>query len=127
MQKTMEVFTATVLTAIAIAILVIGIIRTIQNDAIDHMNKEELHYDANGYFVMISADDGLIGVYDGRNPIKHYGCKVPKNLDLSRPIVITVGDLGSEGITIPKADFKELHETVPDETPVLIYERKVEK
>lgn len=36
------------------------------------MNAKELHYDADGPFIMINNDDHLIGFYIGSTPIIHY-------------------------------------------------------
>ena len=42
------------------------------NNAMATMDKTELRYDADGPFIMINTEDGLIGYYIGSEPILHY-------------------------------------------------------
>ena len=42
------------------------------NNAMATMDKTELRYDADGPFIMINTEDGLIGYYIGSEPVLHY-------------------------------------------------------
>ena len=37
----------------------------------ERMDRRELHYDADGEFIMIDTQDGLMGVYDAVKPVRH--------------------------------------------------------
>lgn len=43
----------------------------LQQKEITEMNQEELHYDADGLFIIIDKDKKLIGVYHGTEPLSH--------------------------------------------------------
>ena len=42
-----------------------------KDSAIDEMDRAELHYDADDYFMMVDKENSLIGFYDGAMPINH--------------------------------------------------------
>lgn len=42
-----------------------------EDSAIDETDRTELHYDADGYFMMVDKEYRLIGFYDGITPINH--------------------------------------------------------
>ncbi len=39
--------------------------------AIEEMNRQELHYDADGHFIMLDRTTGLLGFYNGCDPLEH--------------------------------------------------------
>ena len=41
---------------------------------IKEMDREEVHYDADDWFIMVDKENGLIGVYDGIKPVIHFFC-----------------------------------------------------
>ena len=89
-------------------------------EAIEEMNSKELHYDADGYFLMIDTENGLIGIYDAIKPLKHYDCKVM--VEINKPgVVWKVTDLELLGLDIAPEYLTEIYRTVPAETPVLVY------
>ena len=59
---------AVILLATMVTVMCISVsrIRGIQN-----MNRQELHYDADGYFLMLNTKTGLLGFYDGTEPVRH--------------------------------------------------------
>ena len=85
---------------------------------IEEMNDRELHYDANGKFVMVCVEDELCGIYDGRNPLKHIGCKV--SISPETPEVYIVSDL--PGFTsLTEWEMSEIRRLVTAKTPVIVY------
>ena len=86
-----------------------------QQADIEEMNKTELHYDADGYFVMVNTAAEIVGVYDAVTPLNHYKCTVIQPAVTRQ--VCKVSELAKYGVTVPT----ELFDTVPAETPVLIY------
>lgn len=86
---------------------------------IEAMNRQELHYDADDYFVMIDTGNGLIGLYRAITPLKHYNCTVQQ--EVTTPRVRTVAEIENLGLNIAADDLADIYRTVPDWTPVLIY------
>ena len=41
---------------------------------ITDMDREELHYDADSYFLMIDQKHHIMGFYDGTHPMRHMWC-----------------------------------------------------
>lgn len=83
----------------AIRILLIGVVSilffsvivgaAVQNDdisqkEIEEMNQQELHYDADGYFLMLNTNIGLLGFYNGSEPVKHI--KVTNQIKVNNPV-----------------------------------------
>ena len=62
---------------IAIAVVLISTMVTVmiisfsKIGAIQEMNRQELHYDADGYFLMLNSKSGLLGIYEATEPIRH--------------------------------------------------------
>ena len=89
-------------------------------EAIEEMNRVELHYDADGYFLMIDTENGLLGMYNATKPLKHYPCTVM--VEITMPgVVWKVTDLELLGLDIDPDYLKEIYRTAPAETPVLVY------
>ena len=88
-------------------------------EGVEDMNHIEPHYDADGYFIMVSTKDGIVGTYWCSSPLKHYRCTVILKVDT--PTVHTVDDIEHIGIDMELDDLKEIYETIPEGTPLLIY------
>lgn len=53
----------------------LAVIKSINNiHKIKEMDREELHYDADDWFIMVDKEKGLIGIYDGTEPVFHLFC-----------------------------------------------------
>lgn len=56
-----------IVVALAVAVLVVG--RKAQ--FVDKMNAKELHYDADGWFIMVDKEHDLVGIYWATEPVRH--------------------------------------------------------
>lgn len=88
-------------------------------EACEDMDSQEKHYDADGYFIMISTGDSVVGTYWCNKPLHHYKCRVC--VQVTTPQVFTVDLIENIGIDLDLADLKEIYETIPEGTPLLIY------
>jgi hypothetical protein len=88
-------------------------------EACEDMDRVEPHYDADGYFIMISTEDGVIGTYFCNRPLHHYRCRV--HVKVTTPQVTKVDMIENIGIGLDLDDLKEIYETIPEGTPLLIY------
>ena len=53
----------------------LAVIKSINNiHKIKEMDREEVHYDADDWFIMVDKENGLIGIYDGIEPVFHFFC-----------------------------------------------------
>lgn len=59
-----------------------------RSDCIREMNAKELHYDANDWFILINKSEGLIGIYDGTEPIQHIWVNETKISEGTFPVLI---------------------------------------
>ena len=91
-------------------------------NSIEIMDKRELWYDADDWFILIETGENLIGIYQGTIPVEHGFCIVSDEFwksvvetDIFEQVVTTWGDC---------KDYADCHiqTDVPDWTPVLIYE-----
>lgn len=88
-------------------------------EACEDMDLHEKHFDADGYFIMISTEDGVIGTYLCNRPLHHYRCRV--HVKVTTPQVTKVDMIENIGIGLDLDDLKEIYETIPEGTPLLIY------
>lgn len=61
--------------------LVIGLgcgIRYNHLKAIEEMDRNELHYDADGWFLMVNKGKNLVGLYYATEPVMHKFCDTSK-------------------------------------------------
>ena len=93
-------------------------------NSIEIMNKRELWYDANDWFIMIETNEDLLGIYQGITPVEHVFCAVSDDIwkivvetDIMEQIVTTWGEC---------KDYVDcyIQTDVPDWTPVVIYEEE---
>lgn len=58
---------------LALLIVVLGTVipERMKQHQIENMNRQELHYDADGPFIMLNRATGLLGYYEGCTPIHH--------------------------------------------------------
>ena len=93
------------------------------------MDQMEVHYDADGPFVMIDSTLGLIGLYDSREVIGHIWTDDAKGVPdgVFRLVIHTdrigLGNPGTEWvkeIRISKSGMKKI-EKLPPGIPVLVY------
>lgn len=68
-------------------VLVMGLLLAFMNMLITYsyvadMNRQELHYDADDYFLMVDQEHHIMGFYNGCTPLKHMGCsqKMPEGV-----------------------------------------------
>lgn len=108
---------------LAIAILQVGL----EKDKLvrDTMDRRELWYDADDYFVMVNTTDQIVGVYDAITPIYHFRCKIYREFE--KDTVITVSDLEDYGIVLSPDLMNKICEICPEDTPVLIYEEDYQR
>lgn len=110
---------------IVLVILVAACNIYVRNLAIEKMDEQELHYDADGYFVMLDTENGLLGIYNVTEPLEHIlvGDQLPNDVahgvyftrqteDLlillsgeEEPIILVVRNIVA----------------IPEGTPVLVY------
>ena len=88
-------------------------------EACEDMDIQEKHYDADGYFIMVSTKDSVVGTYWCSKPLHHYKCRVC--VKVSTPQVCTVDQIENIGVGMELDDLKEIYETIPEGTPLLIY------
>lgn len=93
----------------------------IDQEAVEEMNKMELHYDADDYFIMVNESEGLLGVYKATTPIRHFRCKVADDEQVDF-LVVEVTALTQCGVTLRRQDLTWILDNCPDWTPVLIYQ-----
>lgn len=94
----------------------------ISQEDIEEMNKMELHYDADDYFIMVNATDGFLGVYKATTPLKHFKCKIEGEAQVDF-LVIKVTELTEQNVTLRKQDLTWILDNCPEWTPVLIYKK----
>lgn len=58
---------------LALLIVVLGTVipERVKQHQIKEMNQQELHYDADGHFIMLDRTTGLLGFYNACTPIGH--------------------------------------------------------
>lgn len=124
-EKEKKVLTVYALTILTCLLVLIGVKVWEESpagnffEACEEMDRIEPRYDADGYFIMVSTKDALVGTYWCNTPLKHYRCRVC--LKVLTPQVHTVDDIENIGIDMDSEDLWEIYQTVPDGTPLLIY------
>lgn len=96
----------------------------------EKMDRRELHYDADGEFIMIDTQDGHMGVYDAVKPVRHIWINRLKrikpgvyNLDVCSGWIELYNN-SMEGVYVVKMDEKNdrfFHASVSQGAPVLVY------
>lgn len=103
----------------------IHMIKVADETTLEIMNKRELWYDADGYFILVNERTHLVGVYDGTKPLRHFSCEFDRDIDNNT--VITAADLEKYGIQISERERRFIDMVCPEDTPVLIYEEDIIK
>lgn len=106
-----------------------------QDKTIEEMNAQELHYDADDYFLMVDRTAGLIGFYDGITPLRHtytsgysgmsnIPCGVYEAYIQGGTVVLvnTSDDNWATTIPIDKGIYCWAREEYPGGYPALVYE-----
>lgn len=96
----------------------------------EKMDRRELHYDADGEFIMIDTQDGHMGVYDAVKPVRHIWINRLKrikpgvyNLDVCSGWIELYNN-SMEGVYVIKmneSDDRFFHASVSQGVPVLAY------
>lgn len=63
-------------------------------EAIKEMDSQELHYDADGWLLMVDKEHDLIGIYHAEKPVGHINCDTSgfENGVIDIPALIYVGE-----------------------------------
>lgn len=94
------------------------------------MDSAELHCDADGPFVMIDSEHGLIGVYNGTQPLEHFWTEEAKKSPAGVYSLVIYSDRIGLGrpetewiheIRIPKKDMNIISENMQPGIPVLVF------
>lgn len=106
-----------------------------QDKTIEEMNAQELHYDADDYFLMVDRTAGLIGFYDGITPLRHtytsgysgmsnIPCGVYEAYIQGGTVVLvnTSDDSWATTIPIDKGTYCWARQEYPGGYPALVYE-----
>ena len=106
-----------------------------QDKTIEEMNAQELHYDADDYFLMVDRTAGLIGFYDGITPMRHtytsgysgmsnIQCGVYEAYIQGGTVVLvnTSDDSWATTIPIDKGTYCWARQEYPGGYPALVYE-----
>lgn len=124
-EKEKKVLTVYALTILACLLVLIGMKVWEESpagnffEACEDMDRIEPRYDADGYFIMVSTKDALVGTYWCNTPLHHYRCRV--HVKVTTPQVTKVDMIENIGIGLDLDDLKEIYETIPEGTPLLIY------
>ena len=78
------------------------------------MDKRELWYDADDWFIMIESKSGLVGVYYADRPVEHASCRTAFSWNDEEECVTTWGDIKDQV-------YGNIYTSIPDWTPVLVY------
>lgn len=93
------------------------------------MDSAELHCDADGPFAMIDSEHGLIGVYNGTQPLEHFWADEAKKSPTGLYRLVIHDDIIGLGrpetewifeIKLGKRDMKKIEAMTPG-IPVLVY------
>lgn len=82
------------------------------------LDSYELHYDADGYFLLINDNDNLMGVYDGPEALEHFYLDLNCNGEYISTTVEGLEELGVE-LTSEIEDYL-FQNNIPYDTPVVI-------
>ena len=88
-------------------------------EAGEDMDNLESQCDNDGYLIMVSTKDALVGAYWCSTPLKHYWCRVCVNVAL--PQTYTVDQIENIGIEMKLEDLWDIYKLVPSGTPLLLY------
>lgn len=119
MKRSVRIIHDALLAVVLIAILLgIAYIKTrdtkvaIEDTAIDEMDRAELHYDADDYFMMVDRENMLIGFYDAATPINHIWIDDYKGIS-GIPEGVYDAYIQSRTIVLVDADDKHWATTIP--------------
>ena len=96
-------------------------------DITSKMDKRELYYDADSYFLMYDQKHHVMGFYDGIHPMKHVGCKkaVPDGTYEAEIIwnegILLVNDNVQALIRLPKGLQKWVEKNYETGYPAIVY------
>lgn len=125
LERLKTILKAVILIVIILAIALIQVEFEREKLVRNTMDRRELWYDANGYFVMVNTTDKIVGVYDAITPIYHFPCTIDQAIE--NMTVITVTDLEDYGISLSPDQMSKIREICPEDTPVLIYEEDYQR
>lgn len=92
----------------------------------DKLDEAELHYDANGPFILIDERMGILGVYDADKPLYHEKFRFINRLDTD--ILTTVEDCYSDGVVLSDSTIQILKDHNFDKSiPILAVRRSYER
>ena len=110
---------------IVLVVLVTACNIYVRNLVIEKMNEQELHYDADGYFLMLDTQNGLLGIYDVTEPLEHIlvGDQLPNGVVHGVYITHCTEDklILLSGEEEPIVLIIENTVEIPEGTPVLVY------
>lgn len=96
----------------------------------EDMDKRELHYDADDDFILIDTQEGLMGVYHGCDPLKHFWVKDLRRVKPGLYQYDSYEDIFELGmadtdevyrVKLREKDLRYLQETIKRGIPVLAY------
>ena len=105
----------------AVAIITVGVILVSGcRDINAEIDAKAMHYDADGYFVVIDNTHDVLAVYDAEVPLEHF----PQRVDIEADyIVTTIAGLNDYDIELSKKIISYLdNKHIPYTTPVVIFE-----
>lgn len=94
------------------------------------MDAREKHYDADGYFILIDTQEGLMGAYDAYKPLRHFWYKEFRKIKPGLYKYDSYEDLmelSSEdteevyNLYLSASDLRYLQATIEQGIPVLVY------
>ena len=113
-------------------VLVMGLLLAFMNMLITYsyvadMNRQELHYDADDYFLLVDQEHQCMGFYYGSIPLKHVGYKgqVPDGV-YEAEIIWNEGILLEDGdlhvmIRLPASVMRWIEKNYKSGQPALVY------